>query len=170
MDRGTYQSIDFADDHRPVHCCTILYCYCRGHCLLLSRVCSLPPNTIVYVFFTLNRSFVLSTRRHPVQPVSACRFFNPINSRDTSSVATKLRHRDPTLPRTWYLVCSKHSGTLGAMKCHVIILLIDTPGTTYTFYEKQKRKKTMKEKTKQKSEEDRSKEKNRKKNERKRVK
>ena len=28
-----------------------------------------------------------------------CRFFNPINRRDTSSVVTKLRHRDTTLPR-----------------------------------------------------------------------
>ena len=37
------------------------------------------------------------------------------------------------------------------MKCHVILQLltvVDTTGTTYTFYETEKRKETIKEKTK----------------------
>ena len=65
---------------------------CVAQLIILSfRVC---------VFFTLNLffgSFCPSTSSTNQCP---CRFFNPINRRDTSSVVTKLRHRDTTtLPR-----------------------------------------------------------------------
>ena len=65
-----------------------------------------------------------------------CRFFNPINRRDTSSGVTKLRHRDTTLPRM-------QEALQWAMQCHVIML--DTTGTTYSIYEIEKRKETIKE-------------------------
>ena len=68
-----------------------------------------------------------------------CRLFNP--RRDTSSLVTKLRHRDTTLPRMHY--DRKHSSEWG-MQCHVITL--DTTSTTYTFYETEKRKETKKNK------------------------
>ena len=71
-----------------------------------------------------------------------CRFFNPINRRDTSSVVTKLRHRYyvGTYQVPWYAVSTAVGS---AMPCH-----LDTTGTTYIFYEMEKRKETIKEKTK----------------------
>ena len=66
-----------------------------------------------------------------------CRFSNP--RRDTSSVVTKLRHRDSTSPR---VQCALQ----WAMQSRVIIL--DTTGTAYAIiYEIVKRKETIKEKT-----------------------
>ena len=66
----------------------------------------------------------------------------PRNRRDTSRVVTKLRRRDTTLPRMYAV-----STAVGnAVPCSSYIL--DTTGTTYTFYviEKQK-KQSKKEKT-----------------------
>ena len=62
----------------------------------------------------------------------SCRFFNARS--DTSSVVTKVRHRDTTLPRML------QAQQQWATQCHVIIL--DTTGNTYTFYEIEKRKET----------------------------
>ena len=74
---------------------------------------------IVCVVFTSNRS---------AQPGSPCRSFNPIDRRDTRSVVTKLRHsRDAT----FCYVRSK--AQQWAMQSHPVIL--DTTGTTYTYYE-----------------------------------
>ena len=83
------------------------------------------------------------------------RSFYPSTSRTTSGradssilqeipfiyVVTKLRHGDTTLPRTTYQVCSKSVGN--ATPCHQCIIL-DTSGTTCTFYEIEKRKETKK--------------------------
>ena len=67
---------------------------------------------------------VLSTLRHPPQPVSV-----PIlqSWRDPRYVTTKLRHRDTTSPR------SKQG-----RQCNAMFIVLDTIGTRYTFYEKLK--------------------------------
>ena len=112
----------------------------------------------VCVFFTLNRYFY-------TQPVDIqhnqcpCRCFNPRN--DTSyyvvtwsqSYATEILRCH--IPGTWY-ACSKHSSVGNAMSsCHHVIMsschhviILDTTGTTYTFYGIEKRKETIKEKAK----------------------
>ena len=60
-----------------------------------------------------------------------CRFFNP--RRDASYMVAKLRHRDTTLPRMYAV-----STAVGnAIPCHHIL---DTTGTTYTFYKIEERK------------------------------
>ena len=53
--------------------------------------------------------------------------------------ATDIRCKRTTLPRTRYLVCSKHSSS---GQCNAMFIILDTIGTTYTFYETEKRKKT----------------------------
>ena len=80
-------------------------CCCTFVVLLASRYV-----LYVCVFFTFNRAFYPSNIQHNQCP---CRSFNPINRRDTSSVVvvTKLRHRDTTLPRARYQVCSEHSSS-----------------------------------------------------------
>ena len=60
----------------------------------VSKVC-----TVLFVFFTLKPFFLPVDIQHNQCP---CRFVNP--RKDKSSVVTKLRHRDNTLPRTWYEV------------------------------------------------------------------
>ena len=60
-------------------------------------------------------------------------------------MASKLRDRDTTLPRTRYAISTAVGN---AIPCHHTINSLDTTGTTYTFYEMEKRKETIKEKTK----------------------
>ena len=89
------------------------------------------------MFFTLNRSFY--TRRHPAQtpvyvPILQSSLYNRYKFCGHKSYATEIL-------RCHVPIGSKHSSEW-AMQCHVIIQ--DTIGTTYAFYEIEKRKKTKK--------------------------
>ena len=100
------------------------------------------------VFFTFNRSF------YPSKSSTISARADSSILEETSSLVTKLRHRDNTLARTSYTEITAAVGN--AMSCHHTIL-IDTTGTIYTFYDINKRKETEQTAKKQKRQNERDK-------------